>query len=225
MMGKSQSAVALKRITSNRERHNILYCPEQKTLAYLCQKMPSWVNSDMLTTIGLMGSIIVTLGLYLATFHKAALFISIIGFAIQWFGDSLDGRLAYYRNTPRKWYGWALDINVDWISISIIGIGFYFYLPEFKFLALIFVTAYGGSMVLSLLRYKINGKYIIDKGLLGPTEMRIILCLVIVIEYFYTGPILLFSIVGSFIIIIMNAKELKDILDLGDERDLKERHS
>jgi phosphatidylserine synthase len=39
------------------------------------------------------------------------------GFAINWFGDSLDGRIAYYRNTPRKWYGFALDCIMDWLSL------------------------------------------------------------------------------------------------------------
>ena len=79
--------------------------------------MPQWVTPNILTAIGFAGSIMVALGLWYAQSNPLFLFFSVFGFAVQWFGDSLDGRLAYWRNIPRKWYGWALDISVDWISI------------------------------------------------------------------------------------------------------------
>ena len=115
------------KINSSRKRTNILKNVESKTITFLCKVMPNWVTSDILTAIGFLGSIIVAIGLVMAKSEKPWLIVSVLGFAIQWFGDSLDGRLAYYRNTPRKWYGWALDISVDWVSIGIIGFGFYYF--------------------------------------------------------------------------------------------------
>jgi hypothetical protein len=53
--------------------------------------------------------------------------------AIQWFGDSLDGRIAYYRNTPRKWYGWLLDMNLDWISTAMMTAAYVIYLHDTPF--------------------------------------------------------------------------------------------
>ena len=50
---------------------------------------------------------------------------------INWFGDSLDGRLAYYRNKPRKWYGFSLDITVDWFTTLLIGAGYAIYTSGF----------------------------------------------------------------------------------------------
>ena len=103
------------RIRNSRKRTNILKDAEFKLIEYLCRIMPSWVNPDLLTGTGLFGSVITAVGLVLAIGNPYWLILSVLGFVINWFGDSLDGRLAYYRNIPRKWYGWALDLNVDWI--------------------------------------------------------------------------------------------------------------
>jgi phosphatidylglycerophosphate synthase len=211
------------RIRTSRERKHLLKELEFKTIEFLCPRIPKFITPDILTIIGLLGSLIVALGMIYAIYNPYALIISVFGFALQWFGDSLDGRIAYYRNTPRKWYGWVLDINADWISISLIGLGFYFYLPQYKFLAFIFALAYGGSMILSLLRYKINNQYIIDKGILGPTEMRIIICLILLAEVFIGNVMLPFMLIGSITMIIMNISESITVVKAGDLRDINEK--
>ncbi|KAB2825439.1 MAG: CDP-alcohol phosphatidyltransferase, partial [Paludibacter sp.] len=95
---------ALKVISSDRERTNILRKYEQNLIAYLVQRIPSWISSDMLTLIGFSGSIIIFVGFVLATYlHSSFLLLGVAGFLISWFGDSLDGRVAYYRKKPRKW--------------------------------------------------------------------------------------------------------------------------
>ena len=40
-------------ISVGRERTNILRKSEQKALAFLVQRIPSWISSDMLTGIGI----------------------------------------------------------------------------------------------------------------------------------------------------------------------------
>jgi len=220
----SISLAAKKRIR-NRERSNILKEAEFKTIEFLCSKMPRWVTPDILTFTGVVGSLIVFLGLYLALQSKYCLLISILGLAVHWFGDSLDGRLAYYRNTPRKWYGWALDLNADWVSICIIGLGFYFYFPQYKFLAFVFVIVYGGSMILSLIQYKINNQYIIDKASMGPTELRIIISIILLIEIFVPYTLIAFSAIASIGMLVLNAKESLHILNEGDFRDKVEKQA
>ncbi len=213
------------RIRISRERKHLLKELEFKTIEFLCPRIPKFITPDILTIIGILGSLIVAFGLIYAVYDPYALIISVFGFALQWFGDSLDGRIAYYRNTPRKWYGWVLDINADWISISLIGLGFYFYLPQYKFLAFIFALTYGGSMILSLLRYKVNNQYIIDKGILGPTEMRIIICLVLLTEVLSGNVILPFMLIGSLIMIVMNVIESISVIKAGDLRDIDEKNA
>lgn len=214
---------ANQRIRRSRKRSHLLKEFEFKTLEFLCSKMPSWVSPDMLTFIGVIGSLIVFTGLILGMTSKIFLLISILGLAIHWFGDSMDGRLAYYRNTPRKWYGWALDLNADWISICIIGIGFYFYFPTYKILAFVFVVAYGGSMILSLIQYKINNKYVIDKASLGPTELRIIISLVLLLEIFLPYSLQVFAGSATVAMLIINIIESFALLNEGDSRDKLEK--
>jgi hypothetical protein len=210
-------------ITRGRKRTNILKNFEQKTIEYLCGIMPSWVTSDLLTFIGFLGSIIVSVGLYFGKTDSYYLIISIMGFIVQWFGDSLDGRLAYYRKTPRKWYGWALDITVDWISIGIIGAGFYYFFDTFPYVAFLFVFTYGWSMINSLLRYKITKSYQIDSNYFGPTELRIIICLFIVLEIFVPSALWYFGVAGSGILAVFNIKDLSMVLDGGNSRDAADR--
>lgn len=210
------------RIRKSRERSNLLKEAEFATIEYLCARMPQWLTPDMLTVIGVLGSGVTVLGLVMAAqYSKYYLILSVVGFAIQWFGDSLDGRIAYYRNIPRKWYGWALDISADWFSISIIGLGFYSFFPHYKFLAFIFILAYGGSMILSLIQYKINNIYVIDKSIFGPTELRILICIFILAEIWIPNSLIVFTGAASLLLMILNTKEFLYVLKEGDQRDIK----
>jgi len=212
-------------INSERKRTNVLMDAEHKTISFLCKHMPSWVKPDMLTGLGVLGAVIVFFGLQMALTHKAFLLLSIFGLGMHWFGDSLDGRIAYYRNTPRKWYGWALDINADWLATIIIGLGFYFYFPFYRWIAFIFVVSYGGSMIIALLRYKIADKYQIDSNSLGPTELRLILATVLFIEIFIPYALITFGAVGSILLILINTKDVMGVLKSGDERDYHEKQA
>jgi len=219
-----QANKRLKKSIEKRSRKNFLKEAEQNLIQYLCPKVPLWMSPDVLTFIGVVGSLLVLAGLFLAILSsKFFLLIAVVGFMIHWFGDSLDGRIAYYRNTPRKWYGWALDINADWVSICIIGLGFYLYFPFYKVLAFLFVVSYGGSMILSLLQYKLNDQYIIDKAYLGPTELRILICIALVVEIFVPYTLLVFASLGSLILLVLNLFETMNVLKEGDKRDLSEK--
>lgn len=210
-------------MSKNRKRTNILKNYEASVISFLCKIMPSWVTSDLLTFVGFTGSLIVAAGLYLGTNNNIWLLFSVFGYAVGWFGDSLDGRLAYFRNTPRKWYGWALDISVDWITVFIMGAGYYYYFTEYKIFAFVFVFAYGWAMINSLLKYKITDSYTIDTFLMGPTEVRIIICLFLIAEIFLPGSLILLGVGGSLILIIFNVYDLVLILKSGDERDRVEK--
>jgi len=64
---KKQSISELsKTISKERGRTNLFKEIEQRTIAFLVQRIPSWINSDMLTAIGFLGSIIILLSFVLA---------------------------------------------------------------------------------------------------------------------------------------------------------------
>ncbi|MGI6515167.1 MAG: CDP-alcohol phosphatidyltransferase family protein [Fermentimonas caenicola] len=168
-INKSSMVKSLRLISTDRQRTNILRAWEQKTIAYLVQKIPSWISSDGLTAIGFFGNLMVATSFVLGTFYSRYwMLLSLLGFIVNWFGDSLDGRIAYYRNKPRKWYGFSLDVTVDWVGTILIGTGFIIYAPGvWKLAGFFFVVLYGWEMITAQLRYKIGGQYSIDSGIFG----------------------------------------------------------
>ncbi len=215
----------LKVISSDRDRTNLLRKYEQSLIAYLVQRIPSWISSDMLTFIGFSGSIIIFVGFVLATYiHSSFLLLGVAGFMISWFGDSLDGRVAYYRKKPRKWYGFALDITADWLGIILMGLGFVIYATGFwEFFGFGFVVLYGWEMITTLVRYKITGKYSIDSGLLGPTEVRIVLSLIFILEVVVHNSILYMGVIATAGLFIANLVDSIKLLKLADECDIREK--
>jgi phosphatidylserine synthase len=192
----------------------------------LVQRIPNWMNSDMLTAIGFSGSLVILLSFILATYiDRTYLLLAVVGFLISWFGDSLDGRVAYYRNKQRKWYGFALDLTTDWIGIVLMGFGFVIYtVDQWEVIGFCLVVLYGWEMFTTLLRYKITNKYSIDSGLLGPTEVRVILSLMLIMEVLYKDSILYTTTLACAVLFVTNLIDSVKLLKLADERDREERN-
>lgn len=212
-------------ISQDRTRTNLLRKPEQAALVYLVQRIPSWMNSDMLTFIGLSGSVLTLIGFVLAAyFHVYYLLLGVLGLVINWFGDSFDGRVAYYRNIPRKWYGFSLDIVVDWLSIILIMGGFILYIEgNWKIVGFGLISMYGWIMFISLIKYQVTGEYHIDAGLFGPTETRVMIAAFLIAEIFLKDIVLYAAALASVILFFINISETSKLLKLADARDIKEK--
>ncbi len=212
-------------ISQGRNRTNLLKKQEQKAIAFLVQYIPSWVSPNMLTGIGFFGNVIVSLSFILgARIDPRFLLLGVVGFVISWFGDSLDGRIAYYRNTPRKWYGFSLDLVVDWIGIVLVGLGFIIYAEGFsKILGYGFIVLYGLEIILALLRYKISGEYSIDAGKLSPTEARIFISLFLVLEVIFHGTMTYMAGLANVVLAFSNFTEFKKLARIADQRDEEEK--
>jgi phosphatidylglycerophosphate synthase len=209
------------RTFSDRKRTNILKRAEQLTIVFLLPKVPKFISPNLLTLLGTLGSGFVFLAFVLGTYSANwYLLLGIIGLAINWLGDSLDGRLAYYRNIPRRWYGFALDIIADWIGIVLIGFGYYIYAKNgTQVLAFAFVALYGWSIIISQLRYKITDQYSIDSGLVGPTELRFIIALILITEVLFPGSITYLAGLITIALFIINTIDSFKLLKLGDLKD------
>jgi phosphatidylglycerophosphate synthase len=214
----------IKSVFRDRIRTNLLKRQEQKAIIWLVQRMPAGITSNILTGIGLFGNIIVAGSFVLAAcFDRAYLFLGLLGFVISWFGDSLDGRLAYYRNKPRKNYGFTLDITIDWISILLIGLGYIIYAQGiWKLFGYGFVVMYGWEMILALIRYKFTGKYVIDIGILGPTEVRIIISAIMIAEVFLPGSLVYSAVLVVFVLFLVNIIDTTKLLRVAEEIDRTE---
>ncbi|MFZ2287428.1 MAG: CDP-alcohol phosphatidyltransferase family protein [Bacteroidales bacterium] len=219
-----KTSEVLSAVFSDRARTNLLKKYEQQLISWLVQRIPQRITSNFLTGVGFFGYIIVLAGFVLASyFGRAWLFLGLPGFIINWFGDSLDGRLAYYRNKPRKQYGFTLDITIDWLSIILIGLGYIIYADGiWEVFGYGFVTMYAWEIILALIRYKITGKYAIDIGKLGPTEVRIMVGAIMVAEVLLPGSIIFSAILLVAAIFVVNIIDTRKLLRVADEIDKKE---
>ena len=102
---------------------SVLNALEKKVLIWLAQRQPRWVTSDMMTFIGVLGAVVIAVGYILTSQNINFLWLSSLGFIINWYGDSLDGTLARVRNTQRPIYGYYLDHTVDAINEVMIFVG------------------------------------------------------------------------------------------------------
>jgi phosphatidylglycerophosphate synthase len=158
-----------------RVQENVLALSERRLLNWLCARMPAWVSPDILTAIGVLGAVVVFLGYVLSNWQPAALGLAVIGYAVQWFGDSMDGSIARYRHIERPKYGYFLDHSVDGIVILLImgGIGLSPYVRlDIALLAL------AGYLLLSIHAYlsaRVLGELKLSYLAGGPTELRFIL--------------------------------------------------
>lgn len=157
---------------------SILNALEKKVLIWLAERQPKWMTSDILTYIGTFGSIIIALGYILSSRNIAFLWLSSLGFIINWYGDSLDGTLARVRKKQRPIYGYYLDHTVDSINelIMFIGIGLSG-LVHFN-LAMLVLALYFMLTINVSINAHLKKEFRLTYARLGPTEFRIIMILI-----------------------------------------------
>jgi len=93
---------------------------EKKTLIWLARRTPAWINSDHLTTLGLISLLGAGLSYWYARYHRSGLLLVAACLALNWLGDSLDGTLARVRNRQRPRYGFYVDHIVDTFGVLLL---------------------------------------------------------------------------------------------------------
>ena len=168
-----------------RIQNSILNGAEKKALAWLAKRQPKWVVSDMLTLVGIIGALMIGAGFVLCSKNINWLWLSIAGFVVNWYGDSLDGTLARVRNTQRPLYGYYLDHTVDCFNeaFMFLGLGLS-YLMRLD-IALMILIVYLFLTVNVSVNAHLKSEFKLTYGKLGPTEFRVIACLLIMCVIFF----------------------------------------
>ncbi len=167
---------------------------EEKAKEWICPRIPTWVNSDMLTVLGFLSSFIIAAGFIFGFSNRWYLILVIVGLILNWFGDSFDGSLARYRKKTRPNYGYFIDHIVDSLVILVLGLGLGlsgFFKIE---IALAFVIMYLILMIYVELMTYVQNEFKYSFGLVGPTEIRIIGILLTIVMFFI--PIKYFDVWG-----------------------------
>jgi phosphatidylglycerophosphate synthase len=158
-----------------RIQQNILARGERRVLNWLCARLPGWVTPDQLTALGFAGALLVAAGYMLSWLDSEWLGLSLAGYIINWFGDSLDGSLARWRHIERPSYGYFVDHSVDGLAIVLIvgGIGAS---PYFRLdVALLGAIGYLLLAIHTFLSAKVLGEFRLSYMAGGPTELRLVL--------------------------------------------------
>ena len=162
---------------ATRQMSFLLAGPERRVLRWIAARLPRAWMPDHLTAIGVAGALTIGAGYALSGREPAWLWLATLGLAINWFGDSLDGTLARVRRIERPKYGYYIDHMVDAFNTTVIGAGIglspYVAMP----LALLLVILYLSLSINVYLESSVHGQFDLGFGLVGPTEVRILLAL------------------------------------------------
>lgn len=82
---------------------------------------------------------------------------------------------------------------------------------------------YGWEMILVLTHYRLTGQYVIDSGKMGPTEVRIVICTLLITEVLLPGSIYYLAIVVVLILFLVNIIDTVKLLKVADALDRKEK--
>lgn len=107
-----------------RRNRSFLAEAEQKLIRWILPRIPRDTTSLHLTAIGMAGSLIAAVGLVGCNWSLGFLPAVIVGVALNWFGDSLDGSLARYRKEERPRFGFLVDHTCDLFSQILIIVAF-----------------------------------------------------------------------------------------------------
>lgn len=158
-----------------RVHNGLLAIPEKRFLQTIAARVPDWVTPDHMTTVGVVGGVLVAVGCVAAHLDPNFILIALLGLALNWFGDSLDGSLARHRGAERPRYGFFVDQAADVAShfVMLIGMG----LSPFMRLdaGLIALLASLALMFYGHLRLQIDRTWTVAHHVVGPTELRLLI--------------------------------------------------
>lgn len=193
--------------------HDMLLGPlERPTLQWLAARMPAWMHPDILTLIGVGGSILTFVGYWLTNLDPIYLWLASLGFVINWFGDSLDGTLARFRKMERPHFGFFVDHTVDSFSMVIVFVGMGLSPFVRMEIALVACIGYLGMSILSYVGAFVSGQFKISYSKIGPTEARLVVIGINTWIFFAGNPTLDLGLISTtvfdFLIMIIAAIEL-----------------
>ena len=170
-----------------RIQENLTAGVERRILNWLCERLPLWWTPDRLTALGFSGAVVIAIGYVLSNWSANWLWLSVVGFLVNWFGDSLDGSVARFRKIERPNYGYFIDHSLDSLAntLFVLGMGLSPYLRMDT--ALCGLAGYLLLSIHTFISAKVTGVMSLTYLGGGPTEVRMML-IVLTISMYLFGP-------------------------------------
>jgi archaetidylinositol phosphate synthase len=172
---------------ATRIQTSLTSAPERKLLLWLAQRMPESINSDHLTILGFASMFFAGLSYALARYSSLGLLGATVCLITNWFGDSLDGTLARFRNRQRPRYGFYVDHIIDSFGAIFLmtGLAASTYI-DWRVAAALLVAFLLLSIESYLATYTL-GVFRLSYAKFGPTEIRILLAIANLVLYFHSN--------------------------------------
>lgn len=159
--------------------------PERKALLWLAAHIPASVNSDHLTLLGFVAMFCAGCSYAFARWNPWGLILATLCLALNWFGDSLDGTVARFRNRQRPRYGFYVDHMIDSFGALFLmgGLGLSGYV-DWR-IAIGMLVAF---LLLSIETYLASytlGVFRLSFAKFGPTEIRILVAIGNTVLFFH----------------------------------------
>jgi archaetidylinositol phosphate synthase len=192
---------------ATRVHGSFLAAAEKRSLIWMAERLPSWVNSDHLTVLGFAAQIATGVCYALAAWDRRMLLAAILCLAANWFGDSLDGTLARVRQQQRPRYGFYVDHILDSIgAVAMMG-GLALSGYMHPFIAVGLLVAFLLLSIQSYLATYTLGEFHLSFWHFGPTELRVLLAAGNLVVFRWTlmihGRYQLFDIGGAIGLAVM----------------------
>jgi len=191
--------------THMRQHNSLLAAAEKRALVWIASRLPRWINSDHLSTLGLAAMAGAGLAFWVAqTDPIAGASLVVLCLALNWFGDSLDGTLARVRDQQRPRYGYYVDHVIDLAGTALLFAGLAASGYMSTGIATLVVAAFFLVSAETYLATHARGVFKMAFIGVGPTELRILLAagaLALIntptVNPFGLGPVLLWDLGGT----------------------------
>ena len=162
---------------ARREHKSLTAAVEKKALVWMAERLPGWINADHLTALGLVAFLAGGFCYWMCGRDPAWVHAVNACLLLNWLGDSLDGTVARVRQKLRPRYGFYVDHMVDALAALFLLLGLAFSTLVTPAVAIALLVAYFFLTINMGYATHALGVFKISFGLVGGTEMRILLAL------------------------------------------------
>jgi archaetidylinositol phosphate synthase len=152
---------------------------ERRLAPIVIPRIPRWIETQHLTMLTLVWSLLILLFSALAARSLRWLWLVSVMIFLQWITDHYDGKVGKYRNTGLVRWGYYMDHLLDYVFLCSILLGYAFILPErSRFQLLLMLALFAAYDFSTFLAFAATGKLKISHLKFGPTEFRLALIVI-----------------------------------------------
>jgi phosphatidylglycerophosphate synthase len=152
---------------------------ERRLAPIVIPRIPRWLETQHLTMLTLVWSLLILLLSALAARNIRWLWLVSLMIFLQWVTDHYDGKVGKYRNTGLVRWGYYMDHLLDYFFLCSILLGYAFILPEHsRFQLLLMLALFAAYDFSTFLAFAATDKLKISHLKFGPTEFRLALIVI-----------------------------------------------